>query len=239
MSQEGMTVEVRPDDQGASFKFVREGSSLHSEKFLYDMIVNATWGEKSLSFYVFSRTDNEDRHLQKEWAQALNHAASKMLKSGRLSAFDRNDLTNCVTDYPEADSISVKLSKANFEKMEGEYEYAQRAEKSFRRLVDRLYAFAQGPSEFGYQEASANLFMLDRMLEAAHLGHMYGWTNEKMSMIRRYIPSLATRKQRNHQNFRSEQEYVTSNLSCFSTPDAWTDRPPVFDDKILQKGVAS
>jgi len=239
MAQEGTSVEVKPDYQGAGFKFLREGSSYSDEKFLWDVVVTATWGDKSLNYYVYGETGNDDRILEREWTQALTHAAAARLKKGSLTAFDRNDLTIDIDeDCPDADAVTISLGATKIEKMEAECAYVQQAEKSFRRLVDRLYAFAQGPSEYGYQEAASNLFMLDRMLETAHLGTMYGWTNEKMSMIRRYIPSLATRKQRNHQNFKYEQEYVSSNLSCFSTPKAWTDRPPIFDEKVLQQGAA-
>lgn len=232
------TIEVRQDYQGACFLIAPAGNSLHSEKFIWGMLINAKWDEKSLNFYVFSRTLNEDRTLTTEWSCALMQAAVKRLTNGKLTAFDRNDLTNSVEDENEdATSITLTLSQTAFEKLEREQEYSDRAERSFSYAVERLSNFAYGPSERNYSEIASMLFFLERSLACAYLGSMHSWYYEKLNMIRRYLPSLAKRKQRSHPNFRHEQDYVTSNLSSFTAPKAWVDRPNSFDDRILREGM--
>lgn len=87
----------------------------------------------------------------------------------------------------------------------------------------------------GSGDIVAMLSLLDRMLECAFVGHLYGWYNEKMGGIRSRVNDLARRKNRNHHGFQSGLKYINSNLYSFSPPIAWRELLPVLSPEELKR----
>lgn len=160
------------------------------------------------------------------------------MKAGQLSAFPANDLTSFLQ---EAKTIrngpqTVTIKEKFHQKIEQEWELDTQARRSFRHAV------AQVRKEVGslpHGEANVWMEFLERMLRCADLGHGYGWYQEKLSGIRTYVSDLSRRKNRNHPSFRGGLDYIYSNLSFFSPPTTWRERPAIVSTQELDRcGVA-
>ncbi len=126
--------------------------------------------------------------------------------------------------------FTCKITDDAFESVNAQYDEYSAARNSFDHAVEKLRDFAD-LSPYGFtchrSEILSLLAFIERTLEAADVGHLYLWYNEKQSGIRRYFNDLFRRKQANHSGYRRAQDYIRSNLFSYHAPDCWRDHPPL------------
>ena len=243
MSAGSKTVEVRIDPLTVSQSYLRDHRSGDWRKDLFHWVAIAklSWEERELPAIVLAETKVEDRPeaTKKRWEQLLMLATAATLDRESLSAFQENDVTyDLPKEAPSSEEqlVSVQISREYAERLAAEYETHDLARRSFQHAVTRVTAHADSPPMQGYaSDGPAMLSYIDRCLHAGYLGWNHSWYREKMSLIRHYVADLARRKNRQHAGYKSAQDYIRSNLFSFSPPQAWRERPPTLDPKVIRK----
>ena len=131
-------------------------------------------------------------------------------------------------DYTK--EIEFEVSDELFNSLKLQSAHNTKAGQSFTNAVRRLRSIAQsglGSIQGNWSEVVSLLVYIDRSLEVAELGHMYGWYKDKQGGVRTYFHDLHKRKQASHPHFKLGQEYILDTLSGFSPPTQWSQRPPV------------
>ena len=211
------------------------------DAFLWHGIVDLRWDGKTLPIRIEARSDHADRAqaARERWASLLNIAAKKRVQRGSLCAFDRNDVTS---DLPkrlssQATTLSATVRTSVLVQLDEDHELDQLARRSFKYAVGQVRAFGESPPIAGFStgDAYGMLSFIQQSLDAGDQGNLYGWNEEKVSGMRGYMQELTTRKNRQHPGYVRAREYILSNTSCFSPPDAWIRRPPTIKPDILAK----
>jgi hypothetical protein len=214
---------------------------LRDDAFLWHGITDVRWDGKELPIRIEARSAQADRaHAARErWACLLNSAAKKRAQRGTLCGFDRNDVTSDILKRlsTKATTLSATVSKSILLQLGEYYELDQLARRSFKYAIRRVRAFAKSPPMAGSttSDAYGMLSFIEQSLEAGDQGNLYGWNDEKLSGIRTYMQELTTRKNRHHPGYVHARDYILSNTSCFSPPDAWIRHPPTINADILDK----
>jgi hypothetical protein len=236
------TLELRINPLTVSQSFLSDGQGgQRNDAILWHGITELRWDSKELPVRIEARSAQADREqaATERWACLLNSAAKKRAQRGALCAFDRNDVTSDIPKrlLSKATTLSVTVSKSILLRLGEDYEADRLARRSFEYAVGRVRAFAESPPITGSStgDAYGMLSFVQQSLDAGDQGHLYGWNDEKLSGIRDYLQELATRKNRQHPGYARAREYVLSNTSCFSPPDAWIRRPPTINADILAK----
>jgi hypothetical protein len=214
------------------------------DQILWHGVTELRWDAKSLPIRLEARSSDTDRSesTRERWSFLLNNAAARRLRDGVLRPFAANDVA---VDVPtrlrsKTATLSVRIDKSALAQWDEAYEQDQLARRSFKYAMGRIRAFAESPPPHGHSESDAYVMLsfVQQSLDAGDQGYLYGWNDEKLSGIRSYLQELTTRKNRQHPGFVRARDYILSNTSCFSPPDAWIRQPPTINTDTLAKAGA-